>query len=102
MNIVTEKADLDAMRRAISMLGEIHKGNAFSEPVMWSCIDEAQRALSRFSDGRHGHPLRLRGALRAIIARFQGRFDDPDLMGYGPFTTDSPGDVIAIAKEALK
>lgn len=41
-------------------------------------------------------------ALRAIIARVDGVFDDPDLMAVGPLLPDSDEDVVYIAKKAIK
>jgi hypothetical protein len=38
-------------------------------------------------------------ALRAIVARIKGEFDQPDLMGCGPLSTDTMADVLAIAEK---
>lgn len=44
---------------------------------------------------------RLRSALRAIIARVTGTFDDPDLLPYGPLMSTTV-DVPHIARTALR
>ena len=40
-------------------------------------------------------------ALQAIIARVDGRFDDPALLAFGPLSTDAAQDCKAIAASAL-
>lgn len=40
-------------------------------------------------------------ALRAIVARIQGVFDDPDLVAFGALSTDIAADVLAIATAGL-
>ncbi len=42
----------------------------------------------------------LLAALRAIVARINGVWDDPDLMVFGPLTTES-ADLEAIASQAI-
>lgn len=44
---------------------------------------------------------RAAGALRAIKARIDGVFDDPDLTAFGPLSTDSCEDVYKITTGAL-
>lgn len=39
-------------------------------------------------------------ALRAIVARIQGEFDQPDLVAFGPLSPDRMADVLAIAEAA--
>ena len=43
---------------------------------------------------------RLRAALRAIVARASGDFDQPDLVAYGPLAM-SEWDMMMIARAAL-
>ena len=38
--------------------------------------------------------------IAAIIARIQGEWDHPDLQAFGPLSTDTLADVLAIAKMA--
>jgi len=45
---------------------------------------------------------RYERALRAILARIDGVYDDPDLMSMGPLHTDRGADVRHFAEEALK
>jgi len=40
-------------------------------------------------------------ALTAIVARFEGKFDDPALMKHGPLKTNTATDMWAIAKLAI-
>ncbi len=43
----------------------------------------------------------LLAALKAIVARIEGVWDDPDLMAYGPLDINSDRDVMAIAQQAI-
>lgn len=40
-------------------------------------------------------------ALKAILARLDGRFDDPALMSFGPLHTDSSADIARFARAGL-
>lgn len=43
----------------------------------------------------------MESALRAIIARIEGVFDDPDLMSFGSLGFMMSDDILAIARKAL-
>lgn len=45
--------------------------------------------------------LKLESTLRAVRARIQGIWDDPDLMEKGPLSTDTTADVLAYVEEAV-
>jgi len=40
-------------------------------------------------------------ALEAIVARYNGEWDNPSLMKFGPLSTDTADDMFHIAKDAL-
>lgn len=44
---------------------------------------------------------KLADALRAIVARLSGTFDAPELLAFGPLSTDAGADIDAIATAAL-
>jgi hypothetical protein len=48
----------------------------------------------------NAHKILVR-ALRAIVARYQGEWDQPDLKAFGPLTVQTQGDMYDLAAEAL-
>lgn len=42
-----------------------------------------------------------KAAIRAIVARINGEFDQSDLVEFGPLSTDTLADVLAIAQAAM-
>ena len=41
-------------------------------------------------------------ALKAVVARYEGLFDDPDLVAFGDLCTNYASDMARIAKTALR
>lgn len=62
-----------------------------SEWMRWTNTEESYEPLQK-----------LTAAMGAILARYNGEFDNPELMAYGPLTGDTAADMGFIAESAMK
>ena len=73
------------------------KNIAFTNQVSPSHMGKEEQANARLIAAAPN----MLAALRAIVARINGVWDDPDLMLFGPLSTNALADVEWIAKETI-
>jgi hypothetical protein len=76
------------------------KTNADGSTFTISAAPDAETTMAEMVQACNAH-AELVTALTAIVARINGEWDNPALVGFGPLDVNSDNDILAIANAAL-